>query len=74
MTDQLLTMREAELVRVGNALARSIGHVPGRCPKISPAVPCTCGAGKQQQLALADWDDLVQDITGVPTGSKFYKK
>lgn len=35
------------ILAAGDALARSIGHIPG-CPKVSPAVPCTCGAKSQQ--------------------------
>jgi len=57
-----VTPIEEKLIQIGNVLARSIGHVPGRCPKISPTVPCTCGAGKQQAKALSDWDELVEDI------------
>lgn len=55
-----MTELERELLRRGNALARAIGHRMGPpCPKISPHVPCTCGAGAQQAKALADWDDFV---------------
>ena len=56
-----MTPLEEKLIKVGNALARSIGHVPGHCPKISPMVPCTCGAGTQQAQSLSDWDELVED-------------
>ena len=60
-----MTMTEEKLIEVGTALARSIGHRMGfNCPKISPAVPCTCAAGQQQVQALADWDKLVQQIKG----------
>ena len=59
-----------DLIRIGNALARSIGHNPeGRihCPKLSPAVPCTCGASAEQAKALDEWIRLVNEIekTGI---------
>ena len=57
--------RVADLIRVGTTLARSIGHNPKgsiRCPKLSPAIPCTCGSEAQQARALSDWDELVEDI------------
>lgn len=58
-----MTAAEEKLIEVGSALARSIGHRMGHnCPKISPAVPCTCGAGAQQDKALAAWDALMQQI------------
>ena len=58
-----MTATEEKLIEVGNALARSIGHRMGHnCPKISPAVPCTCGAGRQQAQALSDWDHLIEQI------------
>jgi hypothetical protein len=58
-----MTLLEERLINAGNALARSLGHRLGsRCPKISPAVPCTCGAGAQQAQALGDWQHLVQEI------------
>ena len=58
-----MTLTEEKLIEVGTALARSIGHRMGRnCPKISPAVPCTCGASSEQARALADWDRLAQQI------------
>lgn len=57
-----MTLLEKKLISVGNDLARSIGHkLSSHCPKISPAVPCTCGAGLQQAQALADWDRLVRE-------------
>ena len=56
-----LTAQVAELVRVGNQLARSVGHDMG-CPKISPALPCTCGEGAKQAQALDDWDHLVERL------------
>ena len=60
-----MTALEEKLIEVGNALARSIGHRLGRnCPKLSPAVPCTCGAAGEQAKALADWDRLAQQIKG----------
>jgi hypothetical protein len=60
-----VTQLEAMLINRGNALARSIGHVsvqgnPYHCPKISSAIPCTCGAGRQQAEALDDWKRLVK--------------
>ena len=59
----MVTKLEAALIEAGTALARSIGHNPGaRCPKMSPAIPCTCGAGAQQAKALDDWQHLVADI------------
>jgi hypothetical protein len=58
-----VTVTEENLIRVGNHLARSIGHHFGHgCPKISHAVPCTCGASKEQAQALADWSKLMDDI------------
>lgn len=58
-----MTDREELLIAVGTQLARSIGHRLGySCPKISPAVPCTCGAARQQAQALADWDKLMDHI------------
>lgn len=58
-----MTVLEEKLLEVGNALARSIGHRFARgCPKVSPAVPCTCGAAAQQVQALVDWDKLVEQI------------
>ena len=57
-----MTATEEKLLEVGNALARSLGHKLGRCPKASPAVPCTCGAGSQQTQALQDWEHLVDQI------------
>jgi len=60
-----MTTTEQKLLEVGNALARSIGHRVGRgCPKISPAVPCTCGAKDQQAQALDAWDRLAQEVKG----------
>ena len=50
------------LIEAGNALARSLGHKMGRCPKSSPAVPCTCAAGAQQAQALGDWCELMDAI------------
>jgi hypothetical protein len=59
----MLTSREEKLIELGTALARSIGHDPKyRCPKISPAVPCTCGAGVQQAKALDDWQHFMQEV------------
>lgn len=58
-----MTALEEKLIETGAALARSIGHRMGyNCPKISPAVPCTCGAGAEQGRALAAWDALMQQI------------
>lgn len=62
-----MTQLEAMLIERGNAMARSIGHasVNGNafhCPKLSPAVPCTCGAGKQQAKALDDWQHVVAEV------------
>jgi len=58
-----MTNLEEKLVEQGNKLARSLGHRMGHnCPKISPAVPCTCGAGSQQAQALLDWEHLVDQI------------
>jgi hypothetical protein len=55
-----VTPNETKLIALGNALARSIGHAsvngnPLHCPKTSRAVPCTCGAGFQQAMALDEW-------------------
>ena len=52
---------EIKLIEAGNALARSIGHRM-RCPKISPAVPCTCGEELKQAQARSDWEHLVEAI------------
>jgi hypothetical protein len=58
-----LTDREEKLVELGNAMARSIGHKIARgCPKLSPSVPCTCGASKEQAQALGDWLNLMDCI------------
>lgn len=58
-----MTHLEEKLIETGTALARSIGHRMGcNCPKISPAVPCTCGAGHQQVQALDDWNRLMQQV------------
>jgi hypothetical protein len=58
-----MTATEEKLIEIGNVLARSIGHRMGRnCPKLSPAVPCTCGASISQAEALAKWDALIQQI------------
>jgi len=63
------TSIEIELIKAGTALARSIGHDPHNnggpvhgCPKASPMIPCTCGAGQQQAKALDDWQHLMVDI------------
>lgn len=54
-----MTEFEIKLVAAGNALARSLGHKPEyRCPKVSPAVPCNCGAAQEQAKALDDWQKL----------------
>jgi hypothetical protein len=56
-----MTDLEYKLLELGNALARATGHRMGRgCPKVSPAVPCTCGAAAEQAKARADWDRLAQ--------------
>jgi hypothetical protein len=58
-----LTATEAKLIEAGNALARATGHRISRgCPKLSPAVTCTCGASAEQSQALSDWDNLVDQI------------
>lgn len=58
-----MTVTEEKLIEVGTALARAIGHRRGRgCPKLSPAIPCTCGAAAEQAQALSDWDHLVEQI------------
>lgn len=58
-----MTVLEEKLIELGNTLARSIGHRLGmNCPKISSAVPCTCGAAREQAQALAEWDHLIQQI------------
>jgi len=60
-TVQKLKDREKVLIDAGNVLTRALGHVPG-CPKISPALPCTCGEGAKQAQALDDWMHLVKTI------------
>ena len=54
-----MTQLEEKLIEAGNAMAKSIGHVPG-CPKLSPAIPCICGGGKDQAYALDFWLALVR--------------
>ena len=63
----MVTEREAKLVELGTALARSLGHKPVQqnaygCPKASPAVPCICGAGREQAKALDDWQHFVKTL------------
>ena len=65
----MATPIEIELIKAGTALARSVGHDPQNnggpvhgCPKMSRAVPCTCGAAEQQAKALDDWQHLMVDI------------
>lgn len=56
------------LIAAGTALARAVGHNPEtnahgmQCPKLSRAVPCTCGAGAQQAKALDDWQHLMVEL------------
>ena len=58
-----MTIVEEKLIEVGNVMARSIGHrLSAHCPKVSPAVPCTCGEAVKQSHALSDWDHLVESI------------
>lgn len=58
-----MTDLEEKLIEVGTALARAIGHRMARgCPKLSPAVPCTCGAAAEQAQALGDWEHLMDQI------------
>ena len=58
-----LSATETKLIETGSALARAIGHRIGRgCPKLSPAVPCTCGASAEQAKALGDWCELMDAI------------
>lgn len=57
-----MTLLEEKLIEVGGSLARSLGHALNRCPKASPAIPCTCGAGAQQAQALVEWQRLVDSI------------
>jgi hypothetical protein len=56
-----VTVLETKLIEVGNALAQSMGHRMG-CPKVSPAIPCACGVGRQQAQALEEWQHLVEQI------------
>ena len=59
----MVTNREEKLIEVGNALARAMGHRIARgCPKVSPAIPCTCGAQSEQSRALSDWEHLMDQI------------
>lgn len=58
-----MTDVEEKLIRAGDALARSIGHVVG-CPKISGAIPCICGCSRQQAEALDDWYHLARLLQG----------
>ncbi len=58
-----MTIREEALILTGTQLARSLGHRFAKgCPKTSPAVPCTCGASREQVQALDAWDRLMQQI------------
>jgi hypothetical protein len=58
-----MTATEEKLIEVGTALARTLGHRMARgCPKLSPTVPCTCGAAQEQSQALSDWDHLMDQI------------
>jgi hypothetical protein len=57
-----MTPLETKLIDCGNILARSLGHRLGGCPKASPAVPCTCGAGPQQAAALVEWQRLMEQV------------
>lgn len=58
-----MTATEEKLIEVGSALARATGHRMARgCPKLSPAVPCTCGASAEQAQALSDWEHLMDQI------------
>jgi hypothetical protein len=60
----MMTHYEKQLIAAvvaGNNLARRLGHAPG-CPKLSPAVPCSCVATKQQAQALDEWERLVREI------------
>jgi len=66
-TVQQFQNQQKTLIAAGNALARSLGHLPQDhnrplCPKISPAVPCTCGEGVKQAQALSDWEHLTMKI------------
>jgi hypothetical protein len=56
-----VTPNEETLIRAGNDLARALGHKLG-CPKVSPAVPCTCGEGAKQAQALDAWKKLVDSF------------
>jgi hypothetical protein len=59
----MLTEREEKLIELGTALARAVGHRNARgCPKLSPAVPCTCGAKDLQAKALSDWEHMLDQI------------
>jgi hypothetical protein len=62
-----VTPEESKLIELGTALARSVGHlaVNGNayhCPKVSSAIPCTCGAGRQQAEALDNWMHFIQEL------------
>jgi hypothetical protein len=58
-----MTATEEKLLELGNALARATGHHIARgCPKISPAVPCTCGAGLEQAKALDAWQRFLDQV------------
>jgi hypothetical protein len=59
----VVTLLEEKLIELGTALARSLGHnAKFNCPKVSHAVPCTCGAGAQQAKALDDWQHLMAEV------------
>ena len=62
---RLETPLEKRLIEAGNTLARSLGHKPG-CPKLSPAVPCSCAAVRQQAEAMDDWQHLIRDLLTDP--------
>jgi hypothetical protein len=50
-----------QIIAAGNALARSLGH-SHHCPKVSPAIPCTCKSSLDQAKALDDWQHLVAEL------------
>lgn len=58
-----MTELEEKLVKAGDAVARSLGHLQ-TCPKHHPSIPCQCLARFQQSQALSDWEHLMDQIKG----------
>lgn len=66
-----MTKLEYKLIEIGTALERSLGHEFAKCPKVSPAVPCTCGQREQLLAAVRDWDWVLEVRDGKSPRTKF---